>query len=181
MAFPISGERDTYSVNRGETSYHGEQIKINSNLTQKLQMKGEGIRGKRKVLIMDSGPCTLHLYASIQFHLLPVFPLLTLLNHSKLLTVLWTLQGCSGLRAFAHAVVLFVLSSFSTNNNMTCSRTLSGCNLNITFLRNFARSNKQDPFFTIYQSLHHALLLFLALVSPDFMSSLFLSFLLCRM
>lgn len=85
MAFPISGERDTYSVNRGETSYHGEQIKINSNLTQKLQMKGEGIRGKRKVLIMDSGPCTLHLYASIQFHLLPVFPLLTLITVSFLL------------------------------------------------------------------------------------------------
>ena len=60
----------------------------NSNLMRKLQMEGEGLQGKRKALTMDSGPCTLHLYPSIQSSLLLILPLLTLLSHSELSTVL---------------------------------------------------------------------------------------------
>ena len=96
---------------------------------------------------MASGP-RMFSASSTQSHLLSIFPSLTLLGHRELPAILWILQPSSYLRAFEHTV-LSALSPLSSNNNMACSHTLSGCHWNITFLQNLARPNKQDLFFTI--------------------------------
>lgn len=111
-------------------------------------MEGEGIQGKRKVLIMDSGLCTLCLYPIYPISSPTLLPSLTPLSHSELPAAVSTPSRLLP-QELEHAV-LFALSPLPSNNNMACSHTSSDCHLNSTFLQIIATPNKQESFFTLY-------------------------------